>query len=247
MGSAGDTTGPAARSPAPAGLDVEGARLRLARVRGIIDEAARRAGRDPASVSLLAVSKRQPIERVIALACAGHRAFGENYAQDLRDRAIALADRGLMWHAIGPLQRNKVKYVARYACAFHALTDEATARALGERRREDPIPCWLEVNLAGEETKHGVAPAEVAPLTERLRAVPGIELVGLMCMPPIPDDPDWTPEQSRPYFRRLAELARSVGLRELSMGTTSDYPVAVEEGATWVRVGRELFGERQDT
>ncbi|MEQ1505275.1 MAG: YggS family pyridoxal phosphate-dependent enzyme, partial [Myxococcota bacterium] len=190
------------------------------------------------------VSKLQPLDRVVALADAGQRSFGENYPQDLRDRAAALADRGLDWHAIGPLQRNKVKYVARAASWFHALDRLEVAVELGSRRVNDPIRCFVEVNVAGEATKHGVAPAEVGRLCDAVRAVPGIALVGLMGMPPIPDDPGWTMEASRVHFRALAALARSLGLSELSMGTTGDFPVAVEEGATWVRVGRLLFGDR---
>jgi PLP dependent protein len=206
-------------------------------------EACARAGRPEGSVSLLAVSKRQPIEAVVALIRAGQRAFGENYAQALRDRAMALAVYPVAWHAIGPLQSNKVKYVARWAAGFHALDDLEIATLLGERR-EVPLPCWLEVNVAGEATKHGVAPEAVPERVERLREVHGIALVGLMCMPPVLDDPEWTMEASRPHFRRLRELAEAEGLPELSMGTTADYPVAIEEGATWVRVGRELFGGR---
>jgi pyridoxal phosphate enzyme (YggS family) len=222
---------------------VEAARVRLHRVREVMAEACARAGRPEGSVSLLAVSKHQPIEAIVALIRAGQRAFGENYAQSLRDRATALATYPVAWHAIGPLQSNKVKYVARWAAGFHALDDLEIATLLGERR-EVPLPCWLEVNVADEATKHGVAPAAVPGLVEQLREVRGIALVGLMCMPPIPDDPSWTMEASRPHFRRLRELAEAAGLPELSMGTTADYPVAIEEGATWVRVGRELFGGR---
>ncbi|MEZ4235516.1 MAG: YggS family pyridoxal phosphate-dependent enzyme [Myxococcota bacterium] len=219
---------------------VDDARVRLTRVRDAMAAACARAGRPEHSVSLLAVSKRQPLEAVVALIEAGQRAFGENYAQALRDRASALGEYPVAWHAIGPLQKNKVKYVARWASGFHALADVETARLLGELR-EIPLPCWLEVNVAGEETKHGVAPDAVPDLVAELREVPGVALVGLMCMPPVvPDDP----EASRPHFARLRALAEAAGLPELSMGTTSDYPVAVEEGATWIRVGRELFGGR---
>jgi PLP dependent protein len=218
---------------------------RLAAVRAEIAAAALRAGRDPGAAQLLAVSKLQPLEGVRELHAAGQRAFGENYAQDLRDRATALVDlEDLRWHAIGPLQSNKVKYVARHAAAFHALDRLEIAVELGKRRAHDPIPCFVEVNVAGEDSKHGVAPAELPALCDAVRGVAGVSLVGLMTMPPQPDDPEWTPEANRPHFARLRELAAELGLRELSMGTTADFAVAVEEGATWVRVGRLLFGER---
>jgi hypothetical protein len=224
---------------------VEAARERLQRVRDVMAEACARGGRAAGSVSLLAVSKRQPIEAVVALIQAGQRAFGENYPQALRDRATALADYPVAWHAIGPVQRNKIKYVARWAAGFHALTDLETATLLGERR-EVPLPCWLEVNVAGEPTKAGVPPDAVPDVVAQMRDVKGVALVGLMCMPPVPEDrvPLWSMEDSRPHFRLLRQLAEAAGLPELSMGTTADYPVAIEEGATWVRVGRELFGGR---
>ena len=222
--------------------EVGEARERLAQVRATIAAAATRAGRDPDAVALIAVSKRQAMADVRTLAAAGQRAFGENYGQDLRDRAQALAGLDLRWHAIGPLQRNKVKYVARFACAFHAAADEAIVRALGEKRIDDPIPCYLEVNIAAEPTKHGIAPRAVPEVADRLRQVPGIALAGLMCMPPL--DPSAPPDAARPHFQRLAALARAEGLEGLSMGTSRDYEVAVEEGATVVRVGRGLFGGR---
>jgi PLP dependent protein len=215
---------------------------RLAAVRRTIAEAAARAGRAPEDVKLLAVSKLQPLDAVVELAAAGQRAFGENYAQDLRDRATAHPE--LQWHAIGPLQLNKVKYVARHAVAFHALDRVEVAEELGRRRLEAPIDCFLEVNVAGEESKHGVSPDALPELYARVRDVPGIRVVGLMAMPPHPDDETWSPEANRPHFRRLRQLAQELGLSELSMGTTADFPVAIEEGATWVRVGRLLFGER---
>ena len=217
---------------------------RLAAVRASMAAAAVRAGRSPDDVRLLAVSKLQPIERVRELYAAGQRDFGENYAQDLRDRAEALADlTELRWHAIGPLQTNKVKYVARAAVAFHALDRIEVARELS-RKVAGPIDVFLEVNVAGEATKHGVAPEAVPSLLAEVRTLPNLRVVGLMTMPPQPDDPGWTADHNRPHFRRLRELAVGLGLTELSMGTTSDYEVAIEEGATWVRVGRSLFGDR---
>ena len=205
------------------------------------DAADARVRRDPAEVELIAVSKRQPAEAVREAYQAGLRAFGENYAQELRDKAETLAElRGLRWHAIGPLQTNKAKYVARHAHAFHALDRLEIAEELSRRRTLEPLRCFLEVNLGNEESKGGVAPGELAALLAAVQPLPGLRVVGLMALPPLGP----TAEESRPHFRALRELAARVGLGELSMGTTHDYEVAIEEGATCVRVGTAIFGER---
>lgn len=212
---------------------------RLDSVKQRIDAACARAGRDPGSVRLIAVSKLQPLDAVREAWAAGQRDFGENYAQHLRDRARELAALdGIRWHAIGPLQTNKVKYVAAAAAAFHALDRVEVAEELG-RRVATPMPCFVEVNVAGEATKHGVAPHALGVLLAALRDVRGIDVIGLMTMPPYGEA-----EAARPWFRRLRELAGEHGLGELSMGTTDDFEVAIEEGATCVRVGRSIFGER---
>jgi hypothetical protein len=212
----------------------------LARVRERIAAACARAGRDPASVELVAVSKLQPEGAIREAHAAGQRAFGENYAQELRDKAEHLADlRGLRWHAIGPLQLNKVKYVARAAHAFHALDRLEVAQELS-RRTGDPLRCFVQVNVGAEDTKSGVAPGEVAALLEQVRALPNLEVVGLMALPPVAGGA----QGARPFFRQLQALAGQLGLRELSLGTTGDFEVAIEEGATCVRVGTAIFGER---
>jgi len=214
---------------------------RLAALQSAVREACREAGRPEDSVELLAVSKLQPLEAVREAYAAGVRAFGENYAQELRDKSAALSDLpGIRWHAIGPLQTNKAKYVARAAHVFHALDRADVAEELSRRRTGAPLDVYLEVNVGGEASKGGIPPSEVPALADRVRALPGLQLVGLMAMPPLGPGP----EESRPYFRMLAELARAQGLRGLSMGTTPDYRVAIEEGATVVRVGTALFGER---
>ena len=211
----------------------------LAIVRARMAAACARAGRDPASVTLVAVSKLQPLEQVQAALAAGQRDFGENYAQELRDKAAALASvADLRWHAIGPLQTNKAKYVAKVAHAFHALDRVEIAEALGSRRTV-PLDCYLEVNVASEASKSGVTLAEVDALAAQVRNVPGIRIVGLMTMPPLED-----PAACRAPFRALREAALRLGLTGLSMGTTHDFEVAIEEGATVVRVGRSIFGER---
>jgi PLP dependent protein len=214
---------------------------RLERLQASLREACRAAGRPEGSVELLAVSKLQPLEALREAYAAGVRAFGENYAQELRDKSAALADLpGIRWHAIGPLQTNKAKYVARSAHVFHALDRADVAEELSRRRSGAPLEVYLEVNVGGEASKGGVAPAKVPALAERVRQLPGLQLVGLMAMPPLGPGA----EESRPHFRKLAALARAEGLTGLSMGTTHDYRVAIEEGATVVRVGTALFGER---
>ncbi len=211
----------------------------LATVKARIAAACARAGRDPGSVTLVAVSKLKPLADIEEAIAAGHRVFGENYAQELRDKATALAHvPDVKWHAIGPLQTNKAKYVAKVASAFHALDRLEIAVALGSRRVE-PLDCYLEVNVADEATKSGVPLGEVGRLYEQVRGVAGLRIVGLMTMPPPLDA-----EACRPHFRAVREAARALGLNELSMGTTDDFEVAIEEGATVVRVGRSIFGAR---
>lgn len=215
---------------------------RWADLRSTIEGACRRAGRPAESVALLAVSKLQPVEAVREAYAAGLRDFGENYAQELRDKAAALAEGcpGIRWHAIGPLQTNKARYVARTAYAFHALDRIEVAEELSRRRTGEPLRVYLEVNLGGEESKSGLRPDGVGPLLARVRTLPGLTVEGLMALPPLGADA----EASRPHFRALRELARLHGLSGLSMGTTHDFAVAVEEGATVVRVGTALFGPR---
>jgi pyridoxal phosphate enzyme (YggS family) len=214
----------------------------FAAVEARIAAACARAGRPRESVSLVAVSKLHPPEVVRLAWELGHRDFGENYAQELRDKHAALADcAGLVWHAIGPVQPKNAKYVARAAGVFHALERLEVARELARRREGPPLRCLLEVNIAGEASKAGVAPEAAPALADEVRALPGLELVGLTTMPPLVEDA----EANRPCFRAAADLARRLGLRELSMGTTSDFEVAIEEGATLVRVGTALFGARR--
>jgi PLP dependent protein len=212
---------------------------RRARILERMAKAAQRAGRGPDSVHLLAVSKLQPAEKIRAAYAAGQRDFGENYAQELRDKAAELKLPELRWHAIGRLQTNKVKYVASNAWAFHAVDRLEVSREL-DRRAKERIRCFIEVDVAGEATKAGVARDELPALVDEVKKLERVELVGLMCLPPFATDP----QASRPHFKLLRELAQAHGLTELSMGTTQDFEVAIEEGATWVRIGTELFGER---
>jgi pyridoxal phosphate enzyme (YggS family) len=176
------------------------------------------------TVTVVAATKYVPIEELAALVEAGVEVVGENRAQDLAAKHAVYGD-AFRWHFIGHLQSNKAKVVNGICELVHSLDSESTARRLA-------VPALLEVNLSGEETKSGVAPAEIPGWLERFPAIRG-----LMTMPPLADDP----EASRPFFRRLAELAAEHGLAELSMGTSQDWRVAVEEGATLIRVGSTLF------
>lgn len=217
-------------------------RSNLARIEERIAAACSRAGRARKEVTLVAVSKLQPAEAIEVAWKVGVRHFGENYAQELRDKHAQLGSTcpGIHWHAIGPVQTKNAKYLARAANTFHAVERLEVAEELSRRREGAPLECLIEVNVGAEDTKAGVAPSEVPGLVKAIRALPHLQLVGLTAMPPLSDDP----EAARPYFKALAKLARVEGLTQLSMGTTSDFEAAIEEGATMIRVGTALFGQR---
>jgi hypothetical protein len=213
-----------------------------------IDQAAARAGRDPASVRLLAVSKQQPESMVRAAAAAGQREFGENYVQEGADKVDALADvPGLVWHFIGQLQANKTREVAGRFAWVHTVDRERIASRLSAQRPHHALPLQvlLQVRLADEAGKGGVTPAEVPALATAVAALPRLRLRGLMCIPP----PTADLEAQRAPFRRLRELLESLNsaghrLDTLSMGMSDDLEAAVLEGATIVRVGTAIFGRR---
>lgn len=213
---------------------------RLAVVRARIDAACAVAGRDPAEVTLVAVSKKHPAAAIREAYAAGQRDFGENYAQELRDKMRELDDLpDIRWHAIGHLQANKAKYVAGKALV-HTLDRADLAQEL-VRRAGGTVACLVEVNVADEPQKSGVSPDDLPERLAELRAVAGLELRGLMCIPPDADDP----EDTRRWFRRLRELRDTLlPGGALSMGMSHDYAVAIEEGATLVRVGTAIFGAR---
>lgn len=220
---------------------------RLAEVRRALAEATARAGRAPGAVRLIAVSKGQPAEAIRAAWAAGQREFGENYVQELEQKAAALADlTDLRWHAIGQLQRNKVKSIVRIARCVHAVDRAELVAELDKRAGAAgvTIDALIEVNVSGEASKGGCAPEALGPLLDALRGAPHLRAVGLMTVPPAADDP----AAARPFFARLRALRDAHGgaaaLPELSMGMTHDFPVAVEEGATMVRVGTAIFGAR---
>jgi pyridoxal phosphate enzyme (YggS family) len=210
---------------------------RIAEVRGRIVEACRRAGRDPASVTLVAVSKTRSVEECREAVAAGQLELGENYAQELRDKAPAVP--GAHWHYIGPLQRNKVKYVAGVASLIHSVdTPQLLDEIAGRAAKQGVVqPCLVQVNVAGETQKSGCAPAALALLADAFAGRPSVRLDGLMVIPPLEGDP-------RPCFAALRALAEKHHLAALSMGMSADYEVAIEEGATIVRVGTAIFGER---
>jgi pyridoxal phosphate enzyme (YggS family) len=215
---------------------------RLAAVRTEIAAACERAGRNPAGVTLVAVTKTHPLVTIRDAVVAGLTDLGENRAQEFVPKAEAAAGTGLMpcWHFIGHLQRNKARQVLPHVGVLHSVDSERLVAEI-ERRAPRPLPCYLEVNVAGEASKHGVTPEELPALLACAQAASNIEVAGLMTIAPIVDDP----EEARPVFRRLRELAGAHGLTGLSMGMTNDYAVAIEEGATVVRVGRAIFGERR--
>jgi pyridoxal phosphate enzyme (YggS family) len=218
---------------------------RLADVRARIAGAAARAGRDPARARLVAVSKGHPAEAIRAAYAEGQRDFGENYVQELVGKARALEDlTDVRWHAIGTLQRNKARDVARVASMVHTIDRAELARELDRRLegRAAPLPVLLEINVGGEAQKGGASPDRTAALLGEVRALARLEVTGLMTIPPDVDDP----EQARPFFAELRRLRDALlGERgELSMGMTHDFEIAVEEGATLVRVGTAIFGPR---
>jgi len=224
---------------------------RLAAVREQIARAAARVGRRAEDVTLVGVSKSQPAEAVRAAHVAGLVDLGENRVQEAETKLLATADlRGrVRWHLIGHLQKNKARKAAELFDCVHALDGEELARKLAAAASElgRTLSVLVQVDLAGEATKHGCPEAELFQLLEAVRDLPALRADGLMILPPLAEDP----EQSRPWFRRLRELrdaAQARGLlagAQLSMGMSHDFGVAVEEGATLVRVGTAIFGERQ--
>ena len=210
---------------------------RVADVRARIEAAARRAGRDPGSVTLVAVSKTKPLEMLLAAYEAGVRAFGENRVQEAEAKFPHLP-RDAARHLIGPIQSNKARRAAALADVVESVDSVEIARRLAKGAEETGrrLAVFLEVNVGGEETKAGVAPAGLAGLLEAVRALPALEPKGLMAIPP--------PGDTRPHFAALRELAKAHGLAGLSMGMSDDFEIAVEEGATLVRVGSAIFGAR---
>jgi PLP dependent protein len=225
---------------------VEGIRERLAEVRKRIEAAAERSGRPSASVTLVAVSKTMPLEAVREAVTAGATILGENRVQEARDKIAALAG-AAEWHLIGHLQTNKAKLAVNLFERIHSLDSIRLAQELERHAAEAGrrVRCLIEVNVGGEGQKSGASEDEVRPLLQAAGGMSHILVEGLMVIPPFLSDP----EAIRRYFRRLRvlrdELERDgFALPDLSMGMTNDFEVAIEEGATLVRVGTAIFGPR---
>jgi hypothetical protein len=228
-------------------MNVERLEANLRTVRDRMAAACDRAGRDRADVTLVAVTKTVDSEAAWALVGLGVADLGENRMQELRDKREALSDLDVRWHMIGHLQRNKVKYAVRLCHLVHSVDSVRLAEALSRRAvsRERTMPVLVEVNVSGEESKFGIPADRAADVIRRMANLPGLHVRGLMTMAPFVDDA----ETVRPVFVTLRELSERVAdlglpgveMAELSMGMTQDYEVAIEEGATMVRVGTALF------
>ena len=207
-----------------------------------------RSGRSPEEVRLLGATKTVPSDKIKKFYQCGLKLYGENRVQEFLKKHENLRDLDIEWHFIGRLQSNKVKYILGKVTLLHSLDRESLLEELEKRAGRLGIvqECLIEVNLGGERTKGGLAPREVLPFVERVLQCDNVKVTGLMAIPPYFEDP----ERSRPYFEKLRKLrdslesALGIRLSELSMGMSSDFEVAIEEGATIVRLGTILFGER---
>jgi pyridoxal phosphate enzyme (YggS family) len=213
-----------------------------------IAAAAKKAGRDPVTITLVAVSKVHPASAIREAYQAGQRHFGENYAQELRDKAEELKDlEGIYWHFIGHLQRNKAKYVAPCVALLETVDSPRLVEELAHRaaRYGREIGCLVQVNVGEEEQKFGCDAEDTITLVQRIEKTPGLRLLRLMTIPPW----DLEAEETRKYFTALYQLREELGgadrLPHLSMGMSHDFEEAVEEGATFVRVGTAIFGTRR--
>ncbi len=210
----------------------------LEQVRARIAAAARRAGRDPADVRLIAVTKGVPVEQIQEVLAGGVQEIGENRVQEAREKQPAIG-REVRWHLIGHLQRNKAKQALEFFDLIHSVDDLELAEAIQKAADSSgrSVEVLIEVNAARIPTRFGVAPEETPALVEKIRGLNRLRVLGLMAMAPYVEDQ----EQTRPVFRQVRELAGRLGLKELSMGMSNDFEVAVEEGATMVRIGSAIF------
>lgn len=221
----------------------------LAKVRENIRKACEKAGRNPEEVTLIAVSKTKPVSMLEEAYQAGSREFGENKVQEIMDKYPKLPS-DIRWHMIGHLQRNKVKYVIDKACLIHSVDSLRLAEEISSQAKKKKVETdiLVEVNIAQEESKFGTSREEAVRLVEEIARLPHIHIRGLMTIAPFVENP----EDNRQYFRQIRELSvdimqkniDNVNMSVLSMGMTGDYMVAIEEGATMVRVGTGIFGER---
>ena len=227
-------------------------RSRLADVRGRIDSCARRCNRAPEEITLIAVTKTHPVATLRAALSVGAIHLGENRVQEAEPKILELGRNAARWHLIGHLQTNKARRAVKLFDCIHSLDSAALARRLDRLCIEEgraELPVLIQVDLAGEETKSGAGESELANLAEAARGCDQLRLTGLMTLPPFFEDA----ERVRPYFSRLRELRDQLQSQgffgeprgELSMGMTNDFEIAIEEGATMVRVGTAIFGERK--
>ena len=226
---------------------MSGIRENLLRVTERIEKAAQNAGRNPKDIRLVAVSKTMETDRVREAIEAGVTILGENYVQEAQKK-IEEIGKPVSWHFIGHLQTNKAKVVVRLFDVIHSVDSVALAEELNRRAQQanQKIPIMIEVNLSGEATKFGTEEEKVTSLAQGVLKLDHLSLEGLMTMPPYFDDP----EMSRPYFVQLRELKErlvkgGIPLKELSMGMSNDFEIAIQEGATYVRVGTAIFGARK--
>lgn len=225
-------------------------RQNLYEVRTNIENVCKKAKRDTDEVTLIAVSKTKPVEMLQEAYAEGCRDFGENKVQELVDK-YEVMPKDIKWHMIGHLQRNKVKYIVDKVYMIHSVDSLRLAEEISKEacKKNVTVSVLIEVNVAGEETKYGVMPSELEELVRQIAVLPGIAVKGLMTIAPFVDDP----EDNRRYFASLKQLSvditkkniDNITMNVLSMGMTGDYTVAIEEGASFVRIGTGIFGERQ--
>ena len=231
---------------------VETLRARLADVRKRVDTAARRCGRGDNDVRLIAISKTHPVEILQAAIAAGITELGENRVQEAEEKILQLGRTAARWHLVGHLQKNKVRRAVKLFDYIHSLDSSELAVRLNEycdTEHRDELPVLIQVDLGGEATKSGIATQHMSSLLERVANCSRLRLVGLMTLPPFFENPDC----ARPFFRTLRELRDDLqrqgifgsGQGELSMGMSHDFEIAIEEGATMVRVGTAIFGDRK--
>jgi pyridoxal phosphate enzyme (YggS family) len=223
---------------------------RVEEIRDRIEKAAKKAGREPEDIRLIAVSKTKPVSLIREAVAAGVTDFGENYIQEAREKIPQIAG-SIHWHSIGHLQKNKAKYAAALFEWVHTIDRVEIAEALNRRAgmEEKTLNVLIEVNVGRETSKSGVLEEGLIPLAEHISGLPHLSLRGLMVIPPLTAEP----EEARRYFIKTRNLAEEIASRhiagismnELSMGMTSDFEVAIEEGATMIRVGTALFGPRE--
>lgn len=220
---------------------------RYYKVKERIHKVCQKAGRSEDSVKLVAVSKFHPIEAVIEVAELGQKEFGENYIQEALEKIAVRPD--LSWHAIGPIQSKKAKEIVGKFCLIESLATDSLLAELAKRTKNEASAqeVLLQVNIGREEQKSGLMPEDLLPFAKKVLEIPTLKLSGLMCLPPLDDNP----ENTRPYFVELRKLKEKLekefglDLPHLSMGMSADFPVAIEEGATIIRVGTDIFGARR--